>query len=233
MLQKEGPIPGPESGLFSNIQKWIVQGNTCADKARDFIGKGLQNYSATWLTVPGFMLLVLSCFSRVQLFAILWAIACQLPLSMRFSRQEYRSGLLCPPPGDLPDPGIEPMSLKSPAMACGFFLPLALMVIELISRLSLASHLAWPICGLTQGPSWWGSYLSPKMDSSKKSPGILAGQYCGGASPPSFWPLQNFPHVRFWGAALCSWLGPPVVRQLMQAVIIMPDQDMWFWSMIP
>ena len=56
--------------------------------------------------------------------------------------------MLCPPPGDLPDPGIEPMSLKSPAMACGFFLPLALMVIELISRLSLASHLAWPIFDL-------------------------------------------------------------------------------------
>ena len=40
MLQKEGPIPGPESDLFSNIQKRIVQGNTRADKARDFIGKG-------------------------------------------------------------------------------------------------------------------------------------------------------------------------------------------------
>ena len=34
-------------------------------------------------------------------------IACQAPLSMEFSRQEYWSGLLCPPPGNLPDPGIE------------------------------------------------------------------------------------------------------------------------------
>ena len=46
---------------------------------------------------------------------------CQAPLSMRFSRQEYWSGLPCPPPGDLPDPGIKPTSLMSPALAGGFF----------------------------------------------------------------------------------------------------------------
>ena len=40
---------------------------------------------------------------------------------MGFSKQEYWSGLPCPPPGDLPDPGIEPMSLTSPALAGGFF----------------------------------------------------------------------------------------------------------------
>jgi len=38
---------------------------------------------------------------------------------MRFSRQEYWSGLPCPPPGDLPDPGIKPASLMSPALAGG------------------------------------------------------------------------------------------------------------------
>ena len=41
----------------------------------------------------------------------LWTVARQAPLSTRFSRQEYRSGLLFPPPGDLPHPGIEPRSL--------------------------------------------------------------------------------------------------------------------------
>ena len=46
----------------------------------------------------------------------LWTVACQAPLSMRFSRQEYWSGLPCPPLGDLPDPGIEPMSPMSPAL---------------------------------------------------------------------------------------------------------------------
>ena len=40
---------------------------------------------------------------------------------MGFSRQEYWGGLPCPPPGDLPNPGIEPVSLKSPALAGGFF----------------------------------------------------------------------------------------------------------------
>ena len=43
------------------------------------------------------------------------------PLSMGFSRQEYWSGLPCPPPEDLPGPGIEPVSLMSPALAGGFF----------------------------------------------------------------------------------------------------------------
>jgi len=58
-----------------------------------------------------------SCFSRVWLCAILWTVAHQAPLSMTFSRQEYWSGLPCLPPGDLPDPGIEPASLMSPALA--------------------------------------------------------------------------------------------------------------------
>ena len=49
--------------------------------------------------------------SRVWLFAIPWMIANQAPLSMGFSRQEYWSGLLFPPPGDLPNPGIKPSSL--------------------------------------------------------------------------------------------------------------------------
>ena len=48
-------------------------------------------------------------------------VARQAPLSMVFSRQEYWSGLLHTPPGDLPDPGMEPVSLMSPALAGGFF----------------------------------------------------------------------------------------------------------------
>ena len=53
---------------------------------------------------------VLSCYSCVQLFVTLWTIAHQAPLSMGFSRQEYWSGLPCPPPGDILDPGIKPGS---------------------------------------------------------------------------------------------------------------------------
>ena len=50
--------------------------------------------------------------SRVQLFAILWAVTHQAPLSMEFFRQEYWSGLLCPPPGDLPDQRSNPRLLR-------------------------------------------------------------------------------------------------------------------------
>ena len=53
----------------------------------------------------------ISHFSRGRLFATLWTIAGQAPLFMGFSRQEYFSGLPCPPPGGLPDPGIESTSL--------------------------------------------------------------------------------------------------------------------------
>ena len=64
---------------------------------------------------------VLSHFGRVRLFVTLWTAACQTPLSVGFSRQERWSGLSCPPPGDLPDPGIELLSFTSPALAGGFF----------------------------------------------------------------------------------------------------------------
>ena len=63
----------------------------------------------------------ISHFSYVQPFVILWTGACQAPLSKGFSRQEYWSELPCPPPGDLPNPGTELMSLMSPALAGGFF----------------------------------------------------------------------------------------------------------------
>ena len=56
--------------------------------------------------------------SRVQLFATLWAATRQALLSMGFSRQEYQSGLLFSPPGDLPDTRMGPMS---PALAGEFF----------------------------------------------------------------------------------------------------------------
>ena len=59
---------------------------------------------------------LLSRFSHLQLFATLWTAAHQAPLSLGFSRQEYWSGLPCPPPGDLPNPGIEPTSPASSAL---------------------------------------------------------------------------------------------------------------------
>ena len=51
---------------------------------------------------------MLSCFSYAQLFVTIWTVACQAPLFMGFSRQEYWSGLPVPSPGDLPDLEIKP-----------------------------------------------------------------------------------------------------------------------------
>ena len=82
---------------------------------------------------------------------ILWTVACQVPLSMGFSRQEYWSGLPFPSLADLPDPGIEPTSLMSPALAGGFFITSAILNIQVISiclEKEMANHssiLAWRI----------------------------------------------------------------------------------------
>ena len=64
---------------------------------------------------------VLSHFTHVQLFATLLTVACQLHCPWGLSRQEYWSGLPCPP-GDCPHPGIKPASLKFPTLAGGFFI---------------------------------------------------------------------------------------------------------------
>ena len=59
--------------------------------------------------------------SHVLLFVTPWTVAHQAPLSMGFSRQQYRSRLPFPSPGNLPNPGIKPVPLESPALASGFF----------------------------------------------------------------------------------------------------------------
>ena len=73
----------------------------------------------------GWVLCMRACvpsrFSHVRLFAILWIAARQAPLAMGFPRQGYWGGLPCPSPGHLPDPGMEPVSLKSSALAGEFF----------------------------------------------------------------------------------------------------------------
>ena len=85
----------------------------------------LPNSDSAWCPAPNrdrrftsFCVYVLSC---VWLFAAPCAVAHQASLSMAFSRQEYQSGLLCPPPADLPHPGIKPAFLGSPVLAGRFF----------------------------------------------------------------------------------------------------------------
>ena len=72
--------------------------------------KGADSEPLIWIKV---------CYSLspVRLFATPWTAACQASLSMEFSRQEYWNGLPFPSPGDLPDLGIEPISLVSPVLA--------------------------------------------------------------------------------------------------------------------
>ena len=81
--------------------------------------------------LPGKLFLQISVFfpskwtfihvSHVWLFATPWTVARQSPLPMGFSQQEYWSGLSFPSPGDLSDPGVEPMSLAAPALVGRFF----------------------------------------------------------------------------------------------------------------
>ena len=73
--------------------------------------KGVHNFLC-WCEVPSVMSDSLD---------LLWTVARQVPPSMGFSRQEYWKWLSCPPPEDLPDPGIEPVSLTSSALGGGFF----------------------------------------------------------------------------------------------------------------
>ena len=80
-----------------------------------------------------------SCvLSHVRLLVTPWTVAHQAPLSMGFSRQEYWRGLVLPSPGDLPDPGIEPVS---PALAGGFFItaPPVLHPIDIVGYINLYS----------------------------------------------------------------------------------------------
>ena len=82
--------------------------------------------------------------SHVQLFVTPWTVAYQLPPSMRFSRQEYWSGLPFPSPGDLPDPGIEP---RSPALQADALLsePPEKLLVIIVSIYFTALHVIYNV----------------------------------------------------------------------------------------
>ena len=101
-------------------------------------------------------------FSHVWLFATLWTVAHQAPLSMGFSRQEYWSGLSCPPPGDLPDSGIKPKPLMSPALASRFFTTNHLEIYIVLIHIYLV--ILCPCLAL------------PKLIQKSKSSGVPSGQ---------------------------------------------------------
>ena len=87
-----------------------------------------------------------------------WTVACQAPLSVGFSSQEYWSGLPFPPPADLPEPGIEPMSLASPALAGVFFSSWAIREAQ-HSILDTRDKSNF----IVLNPLWFGIYLLEKF----------------------------------------------------------------------
>ena len=96
----------------------MITGNTCCSKAH----MDTENSNRSWHSSS----LLNKCvcaqsFSHTQLFATSRTVARQALLSMEFSSQQYWSGLPFPPPGDLPNPGIELTSPVAPALAGGFF----------------------------------------------------------------------------------------------------------------
>ena len=117
--------------LNARILEWVaVPSSRGSSEPRDrthvsphlpALADGFFTTSANWEAQHSTRVKGAKLLSRVQLFATSWTVACQAPLSMEFSWPEYWSALLCPPPGDLPDPGIKPTSLTSPALAGRFF----------------------------------------------------------------------------------------------------------------
>ena len=100
-------------GVTKN-QTWL---NDWTDWLIDSVDWVWANSGRYWRTgKPGGLYFMLSSFSHVWLFPTAWIIVCQASLSMGFSRQEYWSGLPCPPPGAPPNPRIEPMSPAVPAL---------------------------------------------------------------------------------------------------------------------
>ena len=83
--------------------------------------------------------------SHIRLLATPWTAVCQAPLSLGFSRQEYWGGVPFPPPGNLPNPGIEPESLTSTALP-GDSLPLMLPGMPYFnsrSTIKMSAHKFW------------------------------------------------------------------------------------------
>ena len=102
-----------EMALHSSILAWKIPEATVHGVAKN------RTWLSDFISFQGLFTIracMLSHFSHVPLFAAPWTVSCQAPLSMGFFWQEYWNGLPCPPPGDLPDPRIEPESPASPAL---------------------------------------------------------------------------------------------------------------------
>ena len=104
---------------FPLLLKW-GQGGVIAPALQGYLKIEWVTYFWGFKKLPILKYYMLSHFSHVWLFVTLWTVIHQAPMSMGFSRQEYWSGLQCPSPEGLPDPGMEPTSLLSPVLAGEF-----------------------------------------------------------------------------------------------------------------
>ena len=109
--------------MFWKVQKAVGCQSTpsCTQEGRKFKRQMKGSCSLDCLSHWRFCCAGLNCLGRVWLFVTLWTIACQALLSIGFSRQEYWSGFPCPSVRNLPNLGITPASLMSPALAGRFF----------------------------------------------------------------------------------------------------------------
>ena len=140
------------------LQPWIGDSEACS---LWFLQEGPKRLSSSWHTgefTHTLRACLLSHFSPVQLCATLWGAACQARLSMGFSRQEYWSGIPCPPPGALPDPAIKLASLTSSALA-GRFFPTSATWEAIIWRIyhKSLSYVFWTRTSVTKDSSVCGS----------------------------------------------------------------------------
>ena len=120
---------------------------------------------------------VLTRFSHVWLFVTLWTVDHQAPLSMRFSRQKYWSGLPFPPPGDLPNTGIKP---RSPALQAdsvlseSLGLPHGKWILYCLSHQGSSNKLRWP--GVKPRSTAWKAAMLTTIPPTPRhlKPGIFA-----------------------------------------------------------
>ena len=114
-------------GSPCGAQGCVKDGTSCAmwiaSPGKNCLLQDISELHGLWISETGITHVSCMCSvtSVVSDSATPWTVAYQGPLSMGFSRQEYWSGFPCPPPGDLPDPRVEPVSLTSPVLAGRFF----------------------------------------------------------------------------------------------------------------